>query len=209
MDRTRAAKAAAVIVAASGALVMAGWFLEVEALKSLLPWMVTMKFTTALSFFLSGAALYFMAEGLSGRSTAAQAVLPAISLMIMLVMGTLLASAVLGVWTGVEDLLVEEEAEAVKTTVPGRPSLATMACFIAVAVASMASLFKGAFSGRTLFGAGVFMLATGAVALAGYALGLEYLYYSWPGVSTAMALSTAFLFVVLGLGVVVLSGVAR
>ncbi|CAG1065000.1 hypothetical protein BAC1_00573 [uncultured bacterium] len=205
MDSMRAARIIAVTVSFAGLAGMLGWYFGIQALKSVHPAMVTMKFSTALSFFLSGITLYFIAQSLSGRASVAQAVLPATTLMIMLVMATLLASAFFGLETGIEDLFIEEEAAAVKTTVPGRPSLVTMADFVALAAAGMSSLVRHRRQRKVLFAAGVFITATGVAALIGYVLGIESLYFSWPGVSTGMALVTAFLFTLAGSDLIIMS----
>ena len=57
------ARALAVAVSITGSVVMVGWILDIDALKSILPTWVTMKFSTALSFTLSGITLYFMSHG--------------------------------------------------------------------------------------------------------------------------------------------------
>lgn len=207
MDRIKAARIIAIFVTLSGLAGIFGWLYGVQVLRSVLPSMVTMKFTTAVSFFLSGIALFFVAESVRGRATVAQVVLPAATLIIMLIMATLLASVLFGVRTGIENLFIEEEAAALKTTVPGRPSIVTMADFIVVSIAAIAALFRARRQKKVFFIAGIFLLATGSLALMGYALGAEYLYYSWPGVSTGMALPTAVLFMFLGAGHIILSGV--
>lgn len=209
MDRIRTIKAIAVIVTASGFIEVLGWFFGVQVLKSVFPWMVTMKFSTAVSFFLSGITLYYIAESLTGRSGVAQAVLPATALLIMLMMATLLASALFGLKSGIEDIFVEEEAGAVKTTVPGRPSLVTMSDFIIISAAAIAALFRGGRLRGILLASGVFIAANAAIALAGYVFGLDHLYYAWPGVSTGMALVTAILFLLLGSALAALSGIIR
>lgn len=207
MDRIRTVRIIAVIIAAAGIAEMLGWFFGVQALKSVLPSMVTMKFSTAVSFFLSGITLFFMAESMRGRASVAQVVLPATTLIIMLIMATLLASSILGIETGIENLFVEEEAAAVKTTVPGRPSLVTMSDFIVFAAAGIGSMFRYRGQKRLLFFSGAFIAATGALALSGYILGIDYLFFSWPGVSTGMALVTAVLFELLGAALIMLSRV--
>lgn len=206
MDDIRAARIIALIVAASGVAEILAWIFGVSVLISVLPSMVTMKFSTAVSFFLSGVALYFIAVSVGGRASAAQAVLPATALIIMLIMVTLLASALFGLKTGIENVFVEEAPAAVKTTVPGRPSLVTMADFIVISISAIAALFKGGRLKKILFSSGVILVTTGLLAISGYALGAEYLYFSWPGVSTGMALVTAVLFVLLGWGLRILSG---
>jgi hypothetical protein len=161
-----------------------------------------------VAFFLSGITLFFIVESAAGRASIAQAVIPVTTLLVMLVMATLLASALFGLKTGIEDLFVEEDPAAVKITdVPGRPSLVTMADFIVFAAAGIGSLFRYSRQQSHLFYSGAFIAATGALALAGYILGIEYLFFSWPGVSTGMALVTAVLFELLGAGLIMLSRV--
>jgi hypothetical protein len=206
MDRMSGAKMIAVTVSMAGLVGMLGWYFGIQALKSVHPAMVTMKFSTALSFFLSGITLFFIPQSLSGRASVAQAVLPATTLVVMLVMATLLASSIFGLETGIEGLFIEEEASAVKTTVPGRPSLVTMADFVLFAAAGMSSLVRHRGQRKLLFASGVFIAATGVAALTGYVLGVESLYFSWPGVSTGMALVTAFLFTLAGADLIIISG---
>ena len=56
---SRIADACAAATAAIGLLVMAGWLLHIEPLKSVLPGLVAMKFNSALAFVLGGAALWW------------------------------------------------------------------------------------------------------------------------------------------------------
>ena len=121
MKRTKIVQSFGVIVTLSGLTVMLGWILDINALKSILPIWVTMKFSTALCFFLSGITLYFIASSQEKGLSIAQVVLPATTLGILLLMSTLLISVFIGVRTGVEDLFVRETEGAVKTTTPGRP----------------------------------------------------------------------------------------
>lgn len=209
MKRIRAAKIIGVTVSAAGLAGVLGWYLDVQVLKSVLPSMVTMKFSSALSFFLAGVTIFYIAESFSGRASLAQVVILAASLLMMLIMMTLLASAVFGLRTGIEELFVEEDVLAVKTTVPGRPSIVTMADFIALGAAGVGSLFRRAWLKKLLFSCGVFIALTGTVALCGYVLGVEWLYFSWPGISTGMALATAVLFVLSGAALLMLSGVPQ
>ena len=51
-------KILAVIVTLVGIMVMFGWTLDIQSLKSILPIWVTMKFSTALCFALSGVVLF-------------------------------------------------------------------------------------------------------------------------------------------------------
>jgi len=108
MTHFTTAKMAALIVSAVGIMVMMGWMLDIDILKSIMPEFVTMKFSTALSFLLSGITLYFIVRSLEGDSGIAQVVLPITTLIILLLMATLLISVLVGVRTGIEDLFVRD-----------------------------------------------------------------------------------------------------
>lgn len=205
MGKTKIANILSFIVIIGGLIVMIGWFLDVEVLKSILPVWVTMKFSTALSFFLSGITLYFVNNSLGKSADLAQIALSITILMILLLMATLLVSTFLNVRTGVEDLFVREAKEAVKTTTPGSPSVGTMINFISVAFAGILTLLDVKRLGQKIVIIGLIILIIGSIAVLGYVLSLPFLYYSVEGFSTAMALHTAFLFIITGAGFI-LSG---
>jgi len=197
-------KAVALVVVCAGLLVMAGWVLDIGILKSILPGWVTMKFSTALSFVLSGITLFFLARIVHGENTWAQVILPITTLSILLLMATLLASTFLGMRSGVEDLFVQETGEAVKSVTPGRPSIGTMISFILMGLAGVLAMLIEDTLDRWLFVIGCLIALTGGLALCGYILDLPLLYYTLEGISTAMALHTALLFCMLGTGLIML-----
>jgi hypothetical protein len=181
---------------------MAGWFLGIEALKSILPVWVSMKFSTALSFFLSGIALYFAARHQKGDRELAVIIIPIACMMILLLMTSLLASTVLGVNVGVEDMFVRDSMEPVGSVVPGRPSVATMINFVIIAMAGILTVMNTRRPGRALAIFGLSVAVIGAMAVLGYIVNKPLLYFSVTGRSSAMALHTAILFVMWGIGAV-------
>jgi hypothetical protein len=204
MEKNILVKILALIVAVVGLLVMVGWFLDISILKSILPTLVTMKFTTALSFFLSGIILYAITWSMEGKKDIASIVLTITTLIILLLMGTLLSSTFMGIRTGIEDLFVEEAIGAVKTTTPGRPSAGTMLNFILMASAGIIVMLSIVKCRVYLKRIGWAVIVFGSVALIGYTIGMPLLYYTIEGFSTAMAIHTAILFVLLGVGLIVL-----
>ncbi len=196
-----------IIVTLSGLVVMAGWIFDISILKSILPGWVTMKFSTALSFFLSGITLYFIAESQKKGLGIAQVVLSITTLCILLLMATLLISVFIGVRTGVEDLFVREAEGAVRTTTPGRPSVGTMINFILIATAGIFTMLNMAKLKIKLLIAGGIVTVIGMVALIGYMLNKPVYYYTIEGFSTAMALHTAILFITSGIGLLLLGRV--
>ena len=179
---------------------MLGWFTGIPLLTSILPTWVTMKFSTALCFFLSGAILYFVAETQRGKKSLSQIVLPICSLIIILLMATLLISVIIGVKSGIEDLFVQESAGAVHTTVPGRPSVGTMINFLLVAITALLSILSFTHLRTYVMWLGACILTIGMVATLGYMIDVSSLYYNLERVSTAMAFHTAILFDLLGVG---------
>lgn len=189
-----------VTVTAAGALVMASWIFDISVFKSILPQWVTMKFSTALCFSLSGITLYFIVEMQRGRIDLAQVVIPITTLIIFLFMATLLFSSVLQIHTGIEDLFVREPYGAAKSIVPGRPSIGTMVNFVLIAIAGILATFRLRHLKKYLFGIGFIVWILGCVGVMGYILNRPMLYYAVEGYSTAMAFHTAILFVMLGVG---------
>ncbi len=195
-----------IIVFLSGLVVMIGWILDIDILKSILPIWVTMKFSTALCFFLSGITLYFIASSQEKGLGIAQVVLPITILGISLFMATFLISVFIGIRTGVEDLFVREAEGAVKTTTPGRPSVGTMINFILVATAGILTMLNITRLKVKLLAIGGIVAVIGGVAIIGYIFNVPVFYYTIEGFSTAMAFHTAILFVLLGTGLILLKG---
>lgn len=181
---------------------MVGWIYDIQILKSILPNWVTMKFSTALCFVMSGISLFFIAGSLEKNSAAADIVLPVTSLIISLFMANLLFSVFTGVSIGIEDMFVKETGKAIKTTVPGRPSVGTMVAFLLISASGILTLLKSSLINGFLAGIGWMVSALGAVAISGYLIKMPVLYFTVTGWSTAMALHTAILFFLLGIGLI-------
>ena len=197
MAKLKPVKFLAVFVLLIGLMVVIGWIFNIGILKSILPGLVSMKFTTALCFIASGIVLYAVAEGEKESSFVIPTILPAAILIILLLMATLFISAVFSFNTGLDSIFVQEKAGAINTFIPGRPSIPTMFNFILIAIAGILTLagFK-----RHLFWLGIAVLLIGSVATLGYIINQPLLYYLIIGINTAMALNTAMLFMLIGIG---------
>lgn len=182
---------------------MGGWIFDIGWLKSIRPDWVTMKFTTAFSFFFSGIVLYFTASLRFGRSSYAFVIMPACLLCISLTMFTLLASTMFDINVGIETLFVTEASGAVETVLPGRPSLAAMLNFMMMVCAGIVAMLNAGHLPRLLFCIGCLVCLIGMIAVAGYIADWPALYYYVEGgISTAMALHSAILFMILGYGLI-------
>jgi succinate dehydrogenase hydrophobic anchor subunit len=190
----------ALIVILASIAVMVGWFFDIPTLKSILPHWVTMKFTTALSFFFAGVILYFVANSENMVNEWAQIHLSISSLVILLFMTTLLLSSFLNIRTGVEDLFISETKEAILTTIPGRPSVGAMVNFILIAFIAILTIFNIKRIKLLELILGSTILFLGLISVLGYVINQPAMYYSLEGISTAMAIHTSILFMIIGIG---------
>jgi len=188
------------IVISAGIAVILGWVFDIQLLKSFSPHWATMKFTTAMAFVFSGLTLFLLALAGEGKQEIAQVGLAFSTLAIILVMGTIFFSYVFEVRTGVEDLFVKEASGAVKSVIPGRPSLVTVINFLLIAGAGLLTMFNPPRLKMGLKGIGLVVGLSGLSALAGYLGNLPLLYFYIAGLSTAMAIHTGILFAVIGAG---------
>jgi len=202
--KRKIARVLSLIVIIAGICVIIGWIFDIGFLKSILPSWVSMKFDTAIAFVLSGITLYFIVGAAEGEFDIAQVVLSITSLIIILLMGTLFFSSVLKIRTGVEDLFIKEAARTVKTVTPGRPSIPTMFNFILIASAGILTILNPEKFRLKLKIIGVAVGAIGATAIFGYIINAPILYYFVEGINSAIALHTAGLFVLLGIGLICL-----
>jgi len=190
------------IVMLGGLTVTAGWVLDIPVLKSILPFWVTMKFSTAVCFVFTGLLLFFVAHA-KKYPDAALLVLPVASLVILLFMASFLAASCLKISLGIEDLFVREAAGAVKTTEPGIPSVATMINFVLIALSGITVMLRFPRETLILNGIGAAVALIGGTAVLGYLLNQPSLYFAFAGRSSAMAFHTSILFVLTGWGLCV------
>lgn len=178
----------------AGVVVVVGWIFNIQILKSFYPGLVTMKFSTAVSFIISGLILYFGVNSELRYGSAAKLLLPIPVLQISLLMGIQFIAALLGIETGIETLFVREAQTAILSTGPGVPSLGTMVGFLLIAAVGTLSIIHMDDKETIYKIIGFFLLLLSSVALAGYVLDIQALYYYFEGMSTAMSFHTALLF---------------
>ncbi|HYL91941.1 MAG TPA: histidine kinase dimerization/phospho-acceptor domain-containing protein, partial [Alphaproteobacteria bacterium] len=172
-----------------GGTVLAGWFLDLEPLKSILPGYISMKVNTAIAFICAGGALTLILRNPRDRVTnLAAAVLGS---GVFLIGFLTLTQYVFHVNLGIDELIVRDPHQLLY---PGRvaPIAAVNFCFSGVALLLLARSKELAKWSQLL------ALATGFSALlgiVGYAYGVPVLYGSLG--YTSMALHTGIGFVVL------------
>jgi len=185
-------------------MVMVGWFMDITVLKSIHPGWVSMKFITAASFLMCGLTMFFIQHYLDDGDDLSQILISVLSLLVSLLMLTMLVSSLLGVRSGIEDLFVREAPGTINTSVPGRPAIITILNFISISSIGFIALIRPKYLTYWFIVAGSLVLMSGLLALFGYFLNIPILYFSIPGFSSAMAIHTSFLFVLLGFQAILL-----
>ncbi len=197
MSKRKIAKLLSLLVIAGGILVAAGWLWDIGILTSILPAWRSMRIITALGFILSGATVYFIARALEGEFDKAQVVLCITSFTLVLLMGVSLFSTVFGL-SGVEDLFVRRAPAEGKPVILGRPSMLAIYNFLLTAVAAVMVMWKIRKLQPKLQVIGLMIALIGAIATLGYIINVPVLYHFMQGQGSAMACTTAVLFVLLG-----------
>jgi signal transduction histidine kinase/DNA-binding response OmpR family regulator/CHASE3 domain sensor protein len=177
-----------------GVVVLAGWLWEVEALKSVVPGLVTMKANTALAFVLAGLALGVFGSAQQRRPTRVVGFVAAASLL-ALGLATLVES--LSGWDfGLDRLLAHEADGAAFTSSPGRMGWVGTLSFVALGAAL---LLHGLRRGRAVIDALSVLVAGAALwSLGRYLLG-EPGFLGEEGTPMAVHAAAGLLFVVGGL----------
>ena len=174
------------LLGALGVLVVVGWVFGIEALKSVVPGLSTMKFNTAVGFIAVGA-------GIGAAASAKRHLLKgalAAGCFLVLLGGLTLTEYVGGFSLGIDELVVADTGILTGSGIPGRMSPLTAGAWLALGAAIILIAW-----GRTTsaVAAGHFVsLAAGFVAFlaaAGYAFGAQAFWGI--GFYTAMAIHTA------------------
>jgi PAS domain S-box-containing protein len=195
----RAVKTAAAATCGVGVLVLLGWALDVPALKSVLPGLVTMKANTAVCFVLAGTSLWLLAEKHARWGRAASRACPAT---LGLIAALTLAEYALGWNARIDEILFRDDPGAVGTVWAGRMALSTALAFLLVGTALGLLGFGARSAARIAHLLAVAVVLFGVAAAAGYAFGVPALYGS--SFRNAMALHTALAFIVIGMGTLLL-----
>ena len=199
------AKILSIIVLGIGITVLIGWFSDIDILKSLSPNWVTMKFSTAMCFVMGGMILYFMNESERENSDYSKIILLTPMIIILFFTVTFLISTLANIPTGIQDIFIKEKTNAIKSVSSGIPSIGTMINFLLIYIAGLISLLNSTKKKKIFSLIGIAITSIGSLAVLGYIINFEVLYYTVEGLSTAMALHTAISFVIIGTGILFLS----
>lgn len=188
--------ASALFLAAIGITVLAGWYFDVARLKSVVDGWATMKANTALSFVLTGTALWCLRDAAApahivraGRACAA--------LVILLALITL-AEYLLNTDFGVDQLFFRDVWNGEPGSYPGRMAPATALCFLLAGSALLGLDQTTARGHRPALGLSLGAGVIGLLAFAGYLYEVESLYAF--STFTTMAVHTTASFVIFAVG---------
>lgn len=203
MNYKKISQIIAIISCLVGVVVMIGWYLDITILTSILPQWIRMKVATAVCFIFSGIIVFLLSKDTNPKNEIVSLLLIIFSSLLVLIMGTIFFGSILGFRTGMENISFVDKHEVSTPIFQGRPSLATMICFLLIAIIGYLSNLKTeAKIFFSLIGAAVFLI--GAVGILGYLLNIPFLAYEIPGISNMIAIHTTILFAILGMAIFLL-----
>jgi two-component system, NarL family, sensor histidine kinase UhpB len=186
----------------SGGLVLIGWYLDLELLKSVLPNTATMKPNTAVGVALLGVSLWLQRDEANRsckadpiRKHAARACAVAAVLLGLLTLGEYLFKADLGI----DEVLFRETLLATQAPHPGRMAPVTALAFVLFGLALLLLNVKSRRGYRPSELLALPAVTVSVLAIVGYAYGVQALYATFP--NSSIALHTAQLFTAFGFGV--------
>ncbi|MBI3876186.1 MAG: PAS domain-containing protein [Verrucomicrobia bacterium] len=183
-------------------LVLLGWLLDITALKSVLPGLVTMKANTAVGFILAGLSLWMLHKEPVNPQRRQVALVLALG---VFALGSLtLAEHFLG-WELRIDELLFRDLEPEEPGHPGRMSASSALAFMLSGVAIVMLGRTPKFQMRSVLAGflAATVLALGAVAFSGYLTEIP-IGHGW-GSLTKMAVHSAVCFMVLGFGIMAIA----
>ena len=191
-------KTASAIVILVGCTVLIGWTLSIDVLKRILPGLVAMNPTTAITFVLAGMSLWLLRAGKTASRL--RRIAKGLAFAVALV-GLIKLVGILSGWNlGIDELLFpgQLESEAAVTGIPNRMAPNTALNFFLLGCALVLVDSQTRRSYRLAHLLILVSLAASLLAIVGYAYGVTSFY----GVASfiPMALHTALTFVVLSVG---------
>lgn len=196
-ERLTVSRLCASLLLIGGSLVLTAWVVDLQVIKSLSPQWTTMKVNTALSFVLSGVALWHLGASLAGSTARLAGLAAAISVLVIgLLTGVQFA---FDIQLGIDELLLRQPATAADYMPDGRMSPATAAAFVLLGTAFLCQAPGNSGGNRMSL---LLALVVGTVSLTtviGYVYGAPALHPTWP--TSTMALHTAVLFAVASIGI--------
>ncbi|MFA6385980.1 MAG: ATP-binding protein [Candidatus Paceibacterota bacterium] len=192
-------RSAALIVGIIGLLVIIGWIFGIPVFKSIFPNYISMKFNTALCFVVAAIAVWF----LNNKNLSLQAkIVIIISIAIILVISIINGIELLfNINTGLDELFVRDDINAVATTYLGRMAPTTSIAFMITSIILVILLFDpNEVKTSTTFS--IILLALSLFSFFGYILGID----AYSGLFfnvTKMALHTSLSFLILSVGLIV------
>lgn len=208
MERAKCSQLLGYFIILAGLAVMFGWIFDIRWLIQPGSSWVSMKFITAICFVLSGIMLVLISRLKleSANFEFLQTILPILSLLILLILAESFLPLIFGFAPGIENMLLVEKPGEVYSISPGLPAFPTMLNFALIALIGLLKTVNGTNRSIWTILMSYTLIIISVVALIGYVLNIPWLFYYVPKKSTAIAFTTAILFIIWGIGMIISEG---
>ena len=194
---TRASRAGAVVVAATGVAVLIGWSFQIEVLKSIFPGLASMKPNAALAFVAAGLSLYLADRPHGGNGARAARTLAGV---VFALGAVTVVEYRFALDFGIDELFFHDDPPVLEKARPGRMGPATAYSFCFVGMGLLLLHGRAGRPRRFLPWCPVPAMLAATLALLGYAYGVHSLYTFGP--YTSMAAHTAVALLILSLSLI-------
>lgn len=187
------------VVSGVGLIVMFGWFIDCRFIVQISSSYTSMKFITALLFFMCGFQLMNMRNlifsGYVKRETK-YIILLTISFLIILI--STLVNVIPNIFEGLLNTLPVNVSYDPWTTIPYLPSIATVLSFAIISISQILIIFFRNKTSIVLLSSGLILNFIGSLAIIGYIFNLPTLFYTKIA-GGGMAIHSAILFSLIGI----------
>lgn len=178
-------------------LVMLGWIFDVRVFFRPFADLGGMAFTTAIMFLAAGLAALSIRQITENKIDRAQVILPATTIIILLVLVARFASNLFRVRIGIESIITNDPSGFIARIT--LPPFAVILAFLFFSFVSLGALYgagkRFALLARNL---GLVIILLGVSAVIGYTIGASWLYWRVSSVFSILSPNTAFLLSLLG-----------
>ncbi len=187
------------IVGITGVVVMFGWIIDSRFLIQIYPSFTSMKFFTAFLFFLLGFQLFefrnYLIKGTLVKSTFYTNTMLLVSVVIVFCFFVHISP---NIFSDVLSLIPISKKYDPWTTIPHIPSILTLLCFSLIQVLQYITLIRKECARKALLAGGTILSCLSWIVLLNYIFDVQWIFLTTL-LGGAMAIHSAFLFVVIGI----------
>jgi HAMP domain-containing protein len=206
LNNLKIVKIISAIVVVVALLVITGWIFNIEFLRTVIPNVTAMRLLTAICFLGCSLSLFSLAKLKEKNFDSTTYIIYLIigSFFVLLLM-VISVFNILGVNFNLEGMINPNYVDNAKTFPVSVPSISTMFLFVLISLTGFVNIFCSVCSRIITKIIGFINSIVAVSVILGYLFGIPSMYFAISGISNAMAIHTAVLFLIIGIALVLLN----